>query len=62
MTARGGARDGALPWVVAGNAAAIVDGSPYQGIVVMPQCGKACWFSKTELEQFIRARGVQVAA
>jgi hypothetical protein len=34
--------DHALPWVVAGNAPAIVDASPFKGIVVMPQCGRAC--------------------
>jgi hypothetical protein len=26
------------------------------------RCGKAVWFSKSELEQFIRARGAQKAA
>ena len=36
--------DQALPWVVRGNATPIVDASPFKGIVVMPQCGKACWF------------------
>jgi S-formylglutathione hydrolase FrmB len=42
---QGDARDFALPWVVAGKAAAVVDASPFEGIVVMPQCGKACWFT-----------------
>lgn len=36
--------DHALPWIVKGNATAIVDASPFKGIVVIPQCGKACWF------------------
>lgn len=42
---QGDARDFALPWVVAGKAPALVNASPYQGILVMPQCGKACWFT-----------------
>lgn len=40
----GDAFDGALPWIRQGNAAALIEASPYEGIVVIPQCGKACWF------------------
>jgi S-formylglutathione hydrolase FrmB len=37
--------DRSLPWPVSGNAASLIDASPYKGIVVMPQCGKACWYT-----------------
>ncbi len=40
----GDAFDGALPWIRQGNAAALIEASPFEGIVVIPQCGKACWF------------------
>lgn len=40
----GDAFDGALPWVRQGKAAELIEASPYEGIVVIPQCGKACWY------------------
>jgi S-formylglutathione hydrolase FrmB len=41
----GDAFDGALPWIRQGNAAALIEASAFEGIVVVPQCGKACWFT-----------------
>ncbi len=36
--------DGVLPWVRQGNAPALIEASAFEGIVVIPQCGKACWY------------------
>jgi S-formylglutathione hydrolase FrmB len=36
--------DYALPWPVEGHLAATADASPFHGLVIMPQCGKMCWY------------------
>lgn len=41
----GDALDGALPWVRQGHAPELIEASPFEGIVVIPQCGKACWYT-----------------
>jgi S-formylglutathione hydrolase FrmB len=41
----GDALDGALPWIRQGRAAELIEASLFEGIVVIPQCGKACWFT-----------------
>jgi S-formylglutathione hydrolase FrmB len=35
----------AKAWPVSGNAAAVVDASPFHGIVVMPEAGRAGWYT-----------------
>lgn len=42
---QGDSRDRSMPWVVSGTIATLIDASSYEGIVVMPQCGKACWYT-----------------
>src|SRR5690606_9819319 len=42
---QGDSRDRSMPWVVSGTVTSLIDASSYKGIVVMPQCGKACWYT-----------------